>query len=297
MISNSSLLLQSMTSSIQNPIQQKSIVVISWDGNSFPLSYVLKDTPPDFDIFIFDYSGQDNASQLEGLQPSYYLSQKTECKGDILEGVYNHLIQHSATDFKYIGLLDDDIFISFSDLNKLLFIANLEQLDVFQASLTHDSYYHHRQFIQKTGRVMMPTHWVEIMAPFYSSAVFFEAGKDFNRSISGTGIDVYLIPTIQVLIGKTKTAVVHAVSMKHCRPIRTDNRIFRNGKDNLTEIAELQAYCMDIVKRNPTKFEPDFVREIINRKHVYGIPLAYKLKRLPTLFTNLYRFLVDESYR
>jgi hypothetical protein len=284
-------------SSIQKSIYEKSIVVISWDGISTPLSYILKDTVPDFELFIFDYSGQDNASKLEGLQAVYYLSQKTECKGDILLGVYNHLIQHSETDFKYIGLLDDDIFISYSDLNKLLFIANMEQLDVFQASLTHDSYYHHRQFIQKAGSVMIPTNWVEIMAPFYSSAVFFEAGKEFNRSISGTGIDVYLIPTVQVLLGKTKTAVVHAVSMKHCRPIRTDNRIFRNGKDNLTEIAELQSYCMDIVNRNPTKFDPDFVRDVINRKYVYGIPLEYKLKRIPKLFANLYRFLVDESYR
>jgi hypothetical protein len=284
-------------SSIQKSIYEKSIVVISWDGISPPLSYILKDKAPDFDLFIFDYSGQDNASKLEGFQPAYYVSQKTECKGDILLGVYNHLIQHSVTDFKYIGLLDDDIFISFSDLNKLLFIAGMEQLDVFQASLTHDSYYHHRQFIQKAGNIIIPTNWVEIMSPFYSSAVFFEAGKEFNRSISGTGIDVYLIPTIQVLLGKTKTAVVHAVSMKHCRPIRTDNRIFRNGKDNLTEIAELQSYCMDIVNRNPTKFDPDFVRDVINRKYVYGIPLEYKLKRIPKLFANLYRFLVDESYR
>jgi hypothetical protein len=284
-------------SSIKKSIYEKSIVVISWDGISTPLSYILKNTVPDFDLFIFDYSGQDNASKLEGLQPAYYLSQKTECKGDILLGVYNHLIKHSVTDFKYIGLLDDDIFISYSDLNKLLFIAGMEQLDVFQASLSHDSYYHHRQFIQKSGSVIMPTHWVEIMAPFYSSAVFFEAGKEFQRSISGTGIDVYLIPTVQVLLGKTKTAVVHAVSMKHCRPIRTDNRIFRNGKDNLTEIAELQSYCMDIVNRNPTKFDPDFVRDVINRKYVYGIPLEYKLKRIPKLFANLYRFLVDESYR
>jgi hypothetical protein len=284
-------------SSIQKSIQQKSIVVISWDGISTPLSYILKDTMPNFDLFIFDYSGQDHQSQLDGLQPTYYLSQKTECKGDILQGVYTYLIQNKVSDFKYIGLLDDDIFISISDLNKLLFIAEMEQLDVFQASLSHDSFYHHRQFIQKAGSVYILTNWVEIMAPFYSSAVFFEAGKDFNRSISGTGIDVYLIPTVQVLLQKTKTAVVHAVNMKHCRPIRTDNRIFRNGKDNLTEIAELQAYCMDIVKQYPTKFEPNFVRDVINRKYVYGIPLEYKLKRLPTLFTNLYRFLVDESYR
>ena len=286
-----------MTTIQQKFFQQKSIVVISWDGISSPLSYILKDTAPDFDLFIFDYSGQDHQSQLDGLQPAYYVSQKTECKGDILQGVYAYLIQNKVTDYKYIGLLDDDIFISYSDLNKLVFIAEMEQLDVFQASLSHDSYYHHRQFIQKAGSVVIPTNWVEIMAPFYSSAVFFEAGKEFTRSISGTGIDVYLIPTIQVLLNKTKTAVVHAVSMKHCRPIRTDNRIFRNGKDNLTEIAELQAYCMDIVNRHPTKFEPDFVRDVINRKYVYGIPLEYKLKRLPTLFTNLYRFLVDESYR
>jgi hypothetical protein len=281
----------------QNPIQQKSIVVISWDGISSPLSYILKDTTPDFELFIFDYSGQDNADNLATLQPTYYLSQKTECKGDILQAVYTYLVQNNIVDFKYIGLLDDDICISFSELNKLLFIATIENLDVFQASLTHDSYYHHRQFIQKQGYSILATNWVEIMAPFYANAIFFEAGKEFTRSISGTGIDVYLIPTIQVLLGKTNTAVVHAVAMKHCRPIRTDNRIFRNGKDNLQEIAELQAYCKGIVKQDPIKFSPSFLREVIDRKYVYGIPLQYKLRRLPTLFKNLYRSLVDESYR
>lgn len=278
-------------------IQQKSIVVISWDGISTPLSYVLKDTTPDFDLFIFDYSGKDNANKLETLQPAFYLSQQTECKGDILEGVYTYLLQNKIADFKYIGLLDDDIYISYSDLNKLLFIAAIEALDVFQPSLSHDSFYHHRQFIQKIGNVIIPTNWVEVMAPFYSKEVFFEAGKDFNRSISGTGIDVYLIPTVQVLLDKIKTAVVHAVSIKHCRPIRTDNRIFKNGKNSITEIAELQAYCLDIVKQHPTKFSNEFVRDVINRKYEKHIPLEYKLKRIPTLFRNLYRFLVDESFR
>jgi hypothetical protein len=135
------------------------------------------------------------------------------------------------------------------------------------------------------------------MAPFYSNLIFFEAGKDFNRSISGTGIDVYLIPTIQELLNKTKTVVVHAVQMKHCRPIRTDNRIFVNGKDNLTEIEEIQDYCKSLVKLNPQIFKPKFVEEVIDRQYIYGIPLKHKLNRLPRLFSNIYRFLVDESYR
>ena len=68
-------------------------------------------------------------------------------------------------------------------------------------------------------------------------------------------------------------------------------------KDNLTEIAELQAYCKTLVDSNPTKFNADFIKSVIERKYVYGIPLKYKLRRLPKLLRNLYRFIVDESYR
>jgi hypothetical protein len=57
-----------MTLSTQKSIEQrsipkKSIVVISWDGISSPLSYVLKDTNPDFDLFIFDESTQNNSEK------------------------------------------------------------------------------------------------------------------------------------------------------------------------------------------------------------------------------------------
>lgn len=280
-----------------NAVLPKPIVVISWDGLSKPLNYLHIDADLGFNLFIFDYSGQDHRAALSAIPHTFYYSQKTECKGDLIQAVYKYLIDHNQTIFSFIGLLDDDILISVSDINKLLFIAGIEKLDVFQASLTHDSYYHHRQFIHKAGYLVQPTYWVEIMAPFYSNEVFFAAGKDFDRSISGTGIDVYLIPTVQELLGKTKTVVVHAVQMKHCRPIRTDNRIFVNGKDNLTEIKEIQDYCKDLVKATPAKFNTEFINEVINRNYVYGIPLHVKLKRLPRLFKNLYRFIVDESYR
>ena len=277
--------------------ENKSIIVVSWDGINMPLHYLLQDTTPNFDLFIFDYSGNNNQSQLTSIPVKYYHSQKTECKGDILQGIYNYCLQHNVNDFKYMGILDDDICISISDLNKLLFTATIENLDVFQASLTQDSYYHHRQFIHKPGYQILNTDWVEIMAPFYSSAIFFEAGKNFNRSISGTGIDVYLIPTVQRLLEKTNTAVVHAVQMKHCRPIRTDNRVFSNGKTNLIEIKELQKYCLEIIYNNPAKFEQTFIDRVIKRNYVYGIPLKYKLKRIPLMLKNFYHFLVDASYR
>jgi hypothetical protein len=204
---------------------------------------------------------------------------------------------NQIADFTYIGLLDDDLLISINDLNKLLFIANLEKLDVFQASLTHDSYYHHRQFIHKQGYITQETSWVEIMAPFYSQAVFNASGPYLNKSISGTGTDAYLIPTIQQLISKTKTAVIHAISMKHCRPIRTGNRIFSNNKTCMQETNEMQFFCKDLYNTNIPNFNQTFFDNVLCINYENGIPLKYKVKRIKPMLRNLYKLLVDASYR
>jgi hypothetical protein len=277
--------------------KNKSIIVVTWDGKSQPLSHILDDGLREFDLLLYDYSGQVNAHIADAVKPKFLLSKSSECKGDILQNVYAFLQTIDISNYEYIGLLDDDIYISNTDLNKLLFIANIEKLDVFQASLTHDSYYHHRQFIHKPGYLVQDTWWVEIMAPFYRMEVFLEAGPTFKHSISGTGIDVYLIPTIQRLIGKNKTSVVHAVQMKHCRPIRTDNRIFSNGKNNLQEITDLRAVCKQLVSSKPELFDKAFKKNVLNKKYIYGIPLQYKIQRIGPLIKNLYKLLVDASYR
>jgi hypothetical protein len=279
----------------------KSIVVISWDGISVPMSHILQDTSPNFDLFIIDYSGENHEQALQTLKPRFYLSKKSECKGDLINNVYEYLNSNTENKYNYIGFIDDDIYFSITDLNKLIFIASLEKLDVFQASLTHDSFYNHRQFIHKAGTQVQANWWVEIMSPFYAYEVFLAAGPYLHKSISGTGTDVYLIPTIQQILGKTNTAVVHAVQMKHCRPIRTDNRIFSNQKNNLQEIVEMQSFCKTLIA-NHTKvsgLQPsaEFFKEVLDKKYIYGIPLAYKIRRIGPMLKNLYKLLVDASYR
>lgn len=278
-------------------MEKKSIIVITWDGKTKPFPYTLMDANPNFELFLYDYSGVATKPTSELKNQVHYLSKKSECKGDVIQNVHTYLQAIDTSNYKYIGLLDDDIYISISDLNKLLFIAEIENLDVFQASLTLDSYYHHRQFINKPGYQVQKTWWVEVMAPFYSMEVFLAAGPYYEKSISGTGVDVYLIPTIQKLIGKNNTAVVHAVQMKHCRPIRTDFRIFSNGKDNLQEIKELQTLCRALITKTPNNFDKKFIQNVIDREYIHGISIFEKAKRIPRLIKNLYGLIVDASYR
>jgi hypothetical protein len=280
----------------------KLLIVVTWDGKSQPLNHILFDATPAFDWLVFDYSGKADPSQLSAIVPAHFLTVATECKGQIINALYNYLLPLNAQDvYQYIGIFDDDQYISTADINKLLFIANLEQLDVFQPSITHDSYYDNRQFINKPGYQMISADWVEVMCPFYRMDIFNTFAPHCVENISGTGLDVYLVPTIQYLMGKTHTAVVHAVQVKHTRPVRTGARVFSNGKTSVQEIQLMKALSKTLLLQKNTASEdsPAFqkILQILNKESKGDITLLDKLNRIVPLFKNIYRLLVDASYR
>jgi hypothetical protein len=280
----------------------KSLIVVTWDGKSQPLNHIFFDATPAFDWLVFDYSGKADPSQLSAIAPTHFLTEATECKGQIINALYNYLQPLNAdVNYQYIGIFDDDQFISTTDINKLLFIANLEQLDVFQPSITHDSYYDNRQFIHKPGYQVLATDWVEVMCPFYRMDIFNAFAPHCIDNISGTGLDVYLVPTIQYLMDKTHTAVVHAVQVKHTRPVRTAARVFSNGKTSVQEILLMKALSKTLLLQKNTASEdsPAFqkILQILNKESKGDITLLDKLNRIVPLFKNIYRLLVDASYR
>jgi hypothetical protein len=276
----------------------KSLIVITWDGKSKPLDHVLIDSNRVFDLLIFDHSAQAPIEQVQHIQPEYYISTKTENKGQVLYEIYKYLYENdSAEKYEYIGFLDDDTYTSFSDLNKLIFIGKLNKLDVFQPSISHDSYFDHRQFTHKSGYQIINTNWVETMFPFYREKLFRAAGPYFNETITGQGMDVYMIPVLQVIHQMTNTAVVHAIQIKHCRPVMSGERTYSNGKSNFDNINHIRARSIELIEKNKELFDKDFVDKIIKVRYYNGISIFKKLKRVKGMLRNIYKELVDLSYR
>lgn len=281
---------------------KKSLIVVTWDGITQPLKYIYHNAKPNYDLLVFDYSGKAQEAHLSELNPVYFLSNPTECKGQIITALYNFILSNELADkYEFIGIFDDDQFISVSDINKLLFIGNVEGLDVFQPSLTHDSFYDNRQFINKPGYNILPTDWVEVMCPFYRMEVFTTMAPYCIHNISGTGLDVYLVPTVQYLLGMNSTAVVHAVQLKHCRPVRTGARLFSNNKSSIQEIQEMKALSLQLLNEKGSKDPNDPIYQnllrIVNQTRNGEIGFLEKIKRIPLLIKNIYRSLVDASYR
>jgi hypothetical protein len=248
-------------------LPQRPLAVITWDGVSEPLQHAVKDQSPVFDLLVFDYSGGAQLPagfNIRGVIPQFY-SAKTECKGQI----YQHAvgIARARNPTSYIGLIDDDIVFSIADLNRLIQIATEHNLDVFSASLTHDSIYSFTFMLTQKDSQLRSMDWVEVMMPFYRNSIIAAGAIFFEQSISSWGVDKYAIPLLQRLTGLPKTAIIDSVAASHIRPITSKKRVYSNGLTAQQEAERMGAFCLNWIKQHHAdwlsdkhfvkRFEPD----------------------------------------
>ena len=212
----------------------------------------------------------------EGKLTSECISIKTEFKGVLMLEVCKYV---KAIDYTYIGLLDDDQAISISSLNRLLDIATENNLDVFQPSVSADSYFSHPMFVQKNGHPPESVDWIEIMSPFLRKEIF-EAGEDFYKSnISSYGVDRYLFPYLQKKLNRCNTALIHEVSVRHLKPVTDGNKQFSNGLDARQEGELIRNKVLGLIQAEGLDFSDKALQEIYEVGEMRWQKWKYDLKR------------------
>lgn len=266
---------------------KSNLVVVTWDGVSVPFKCVHFNAQPEFKILLFNYSGN-NILIPDLPYVDFFINQSTENKGQVFEAVYHYLKQEQLH-FNYIGFIDDDILFSITAFNEMLHIATQQSLNVFQPSIAKDSYYSHRKFVHQAGYYVTLTDWVEIMAPFYEQFLFEACQPYFKYSISGQGIDCYIMPCIQKIYNKINTGVVHAAMIKHTRPIRTHLRTYGNGLTGIQEMAILKKKAIELTENHDHKavFDADFKLQYFTISDPQHFSFFNKLKQLKNIYNNL----------
>lgn len=236
------------------------IVVIAWNGTDEPLKYIDFNTALDFNLIIFNYSGNDALPNLSTENSvNDLISIKTEFKGQLLYHVSKYL---QPISYRYVGLLDDDQSISVSSINLLLRTAEMYGFDVFHPSVSEKSFCSYDFFKQQKGIEFEYIPWVEIMAPFYRKAVF-ESGIFFYKdNISSYGIDCYLIPFLQRKLSLTRTALIHTVAIDHLKPVTDASKVFSNGLDARQEMEKMRLLVMSRIKLERIHFDQDLLKSL-----------------------------------
>jgi hypothetical protein len=248
-----------------SPSCSRSVVLVSWDGKSEPLATLHLDAQPEFEWLLFDYSGRRGSSQqvLRG-QSMRVLSVATECKGEIYLAFAEHLDAEGITP-EYVALIDDDVLLSVSGINRALFLGRGLGLDVFSPVLTHDSCFTFAWTLQQAGNLMREVDWVEVMMPFYRGALFLAGREHYRGNISSWGIDAYLIPVLQRLLDMPRTALLDSVPASHRRPVTSGNKVYRNGRTAMEERSAMKELSLQIVREQKPALEgSDWWQEIVS---------------------------------
>jgi hypothetical protein len=248
---------------------QGPLVLVSWHGQQAPWTYLHVDAPAQFDWLLFDYTGQQAPGRREvhGLMVEV-LSEATECKGDIFQALCNWLHDQKRCP-EYVGLIDDDVCIGVSDINRALHLARCDGLDVFSPTLLHDSQYTHRWMLAQPERLFRTVDWVEVMMPFYRGDLFLAAREHLAGNVSSWGLDKYLWPTLQQIRGQTRTALIDAVRASHRRPITSGLKTFRNGRTAADELQAMRERCLHLLQtERPALLGSEWYRRIFVQRHV-----------------------------
>ncbi|MCE7796793.1 hypothetical protein LWE61_09510 [Sphingobium sufflavum] len=226
----------------------RSLIVFTWDGGS--LDHIGLDADPRFDILLFDFTGR--ATPPDRDWP--FLSHRTECKGDVLRVVSRYLRQQGGSP-EYVALFDHDIRTSIGGINRLLDIARREKLDSFAPALSPDSYFSYPRFLACPQSSVRKTRWVEVMMPFYRTELFLAAGDFYERSITAYGIDSFVMPMFQKILGMDNVAIIDLVTVTHMHPVSSGSRCCSNGLTPYRERILARRQCLSWLKAN----RPDLI--------------------------------------
>ena len=196
--------------------------------------------------FCISYYGIDPRELEES--PDYLTHQPEQRK---YQALYDLFYPNSPLWFyDQVWLPDDDLMISWRDINQMFHDSRKFGFDLCQPSLIQrpDCYITHNITAQQPNTLARYTAFVEIMCPLFSSRALRICVGTFRDSVSGFGLDS-LFPA---LLGwpRNRIGILDTVGLIHTRPI---GRNYDTAKAGAEERAMLSAYKLHWLRFPPTE--------------------------------------------
>lgn len=193
--------------------RRRNLVVLRANGQSLHTQWPknIAEEDRNWDLCISWY-GRDLPENLTGWE--YFTHQPNDRK---FSGIYKLFLEGSPLlDYENIYMPDDDLMMSWGDINKLFNIFRLGGLDMAQPSLVPTSYVTHPVTAQNTDYVLRYTSFVELMCPVFSRAFLQICLPTFEASFSGFGLDHIWSQLAGRVPGRI--AIIDDIAVAHTRP-------------------------------------------------------------------------------
>lgn len=212
-------------------VRKRNLVVIPQENFGM---FIDANVENEFDLVTYSYNGFESIQDYTyPLERYLHIKLITEFWG---ESFFNLCLKLVKLDFDHVLFLNGDIKISVSTINKLFEVASKDELDFFQASLSHCSFYSHDFLLNNPFKKIEKVPFVEVMMPGLSKKVVAEIVNLNLYSISGWGMDFCLFPYIEKKIKAHGQYCIHECIATHTKPVESHNMKFSNGKSANEEL-------------------------------------------------------------
>ena len=202
----------SMAASIKHK-RRRNLVVLRANAQSLHTQWPVNIAEEDrnWDLCISWY-GSGLPQDLVGWE--YFTHQPNDRK---FSGIYKLFLDGSPLlDYENIFMPDDDLMMSWGDINKLFNIFRLGGFDIAQPSLVPTSYVTHPVTAQNPDYVLRYTSFVELMCPVFSRQFLQVCLPTFEASFSGFGLDHIWSQLAGRVPGRI--AIIDDIAVAHTRP-------------------------------------------------------------------------------
>ena len=189
---------------------------------------VIVDQPLICRVVLFDWTGRGIADS-NNPQGWPVISEKTECKGQLMELAWRQLEMPPAD--HYVAFLDDDLCLRTSDINTILAMSRMHHLSAAQPSLTLNSP-SSREYPWLRQRACTSLHRIPIVenqAPFIRRDLLDLSMPFLVSTKSAYGYDRFALPLCAAELGDWRFGAIDIAPMSHLRPLGSVEQSFSNG--------------------------------------------------------------------
>ena len=246
------------------------LVLISWDGFGSPAKHLELDAKANFALLLFDCSGIAKCpAVLKENWPEhwYWLSSLTAGKGEILTKL-NDWVGSQLGHNQFIGIIDDDVVISVSQVNQSL--ERGHHLNSICCSPTLHPQHRARvpHMVSQGEEEYRTVPWVELRMSFIRVDLFKATAPFYPLSLSSEGIDYFVQPYFaRVFNLHGDFHVFDDIVVENFHEDRSGQDTFANGLTVLQEGQRLRHLCI----RHLLKEQPDLLTDVQIRQ-LFSMP-------------------------
>ncbi|WP_255475945.1 hypothetical protein [Synechococcus sp. BIOS-E4-1] len=189
---------------------------------------VIVDQPLACRVVLFDWTGQ-GIAQSDNPQNWQVISEKTECKGELMESAWHQL--DMPPEDHYVAFLDDDLCLRTSDINTVMALSRMHHLSAAQPSLSLNSptSQEYPWLRQRACTSLHRLPIVELQAPFIRKDLLDLSMPFLASTKSAYGYDRFALPLCAAEMQAWRFGAIDLAAMSHLRPLGSVNLKFSNG--------------------------------------------------------------------